>query len=66
MRTNKECPLWSGKMAAGVTGGVAGNLPSLNVALTMEEEEDAEKEALPADENLVHVEGPCPIFSCIV
>lgn len=52
MRTNKECPMWQGKLGGSTSTGA---LPSVNVALTMEEEENAE--IIPADENLIHVEG---------
>ena len=53
MRTNKECPMWQGKVG-GTTS--TGPLPPVNVALTMEEEENVEKD-VPAVENLIHVEG---------
>lgn len=50
MRTNKECPLYAGP-------GKLGPQSAVNVALTEEEEEKVEKQVIPSDENLVHVEG---------
>ena len=49
MRTNKACPQYSGMIVA----------PSLQVALTEEQEEDYEKEMnlLEEDENLVNLDG---------
>lgn len=47
MRTNKACPLYTGSLAT----------PSLNVALTEEQEEEIEKELNADDEDLVNVDG---------
>ncbi|XP_067949949.1 transcription initiation factor TFIID subunit 1-like [Watersipora subatra] len=66
MRTNKECPQWATRMGGVLnTSGNAsgGTLPSVNVALTVEEEEDAEKEVINTDENLVQIEGTKVVLS---
>ncbi|XP_055631687.1 transcription initiation factor TFIID subunit 1 isoform X2 [Toxorhynchites rutilus septentrionalis] len=47
MRTNKACPLYTGTIPT----------PSLNVALTEEQEEEIEKELNADDEDLVNVDG---------
>lgn len=47
MRTNKACPLYTGTVPA----------PSLNVALTEEQEEEIERELNADDEDLVNVDG---------
>lgn len=49
MRTNKTCPNYSGTM----------NTPSLNVAMTEEQEEEIEKQIMSTedDEDLVNVDG---------
>ena len=62
MRTNKECPLWASRMGVASNGAPGESLPSVNVALTVEEEEDAEKEVINTDENLVQIEGEWHIW----
>lgn len=47
MRTNKACPLYTGTVPT----------PSLNVAMTEEQEEEIEKELNADDEDLVNVDG---------
>lgn len=47
MRTNKACPLYTGTLPT----------PSLNVAITEEQEEEIEKELNADDEDLVNVDG---------
>ncbi|XP_053696319.1 transcription initiation factor TFIID subunit 1 isoform X2 [Sabethes cyaneus] len=47
MRTNKACPLYTGTIPT----------PSLNVAMTEEQEEEIEKELNADDEDLVNVDG---------
>lgn len=49
MRTNKTCPNYSGMMST----------PSLNVAMTEEQEEEIEKQMMSAEDNedLVNVDG---------
>ena len=69
MRTNKECPNWAYRSGA-ATGSGGDSLPPVAVALTVEEEEDVEKEVISTDENLVQIEGGSPwcdvIIDCIV
>lgn len=48
MRTNKACPLYSGTL---------GPSPSMNVAVTEEQEEDIEKELNTEEDDLVNVDG---------
>ncbi|XP_055848385.1 transcription initiation factor TFIID subunit 1 isoform X1 [Episyrphus balteatus] len=48
MRTNKACPLYT---------GTPGPTPSMNVAITEEQEEEIEKELNCDDEDLVNVDG---------